>query len=95
MGSHSIIESRTCSSSIPGRCRCEYGFFNAFSRSFTATLIPMWSGALVRRMYSRMVGAKYPPAPATSFCWNGMFGASAHIVLLSDCFSNATVSTRS
>ena len=55
----------------------------------------MCSGAPVRRMYSRMVGAKYPPAPATSGGWNGIFGASAHMVFDSDCFSNATVSTRS
>src|SRR5437763_378805 len=41
-----------------------------------------------------MCGAKYPPAPATSAGWKGMRIDSAHMALLSDCFSKATVSTR-
>ena len=43
---------------MSSRWRCAYGFFNAFSRSFTATIIPMFDGAPARRMYARMSGAK-------------------------------------
>ena len=41
-----------------------------------------------------MMGAKYPPAPATTGSWKGMRIVSAHMVSLSDCFSKATVRTR-
>jgi hypothetical protein len=54
IGSHSIGESATCSKLMSSWCRWAYGFFNAFNRSFTTTLIPTSSGALERRMYSLM-----------------------------------------
>ena len=41
-----------------------------------------------------MCGAKYPPAPATTWMLNGGAIDSAHIAFDSDCFSNATASTR-
>jgi hypothetical protein len=41
-----------------------------------------------------MCGAKYPPAPATTWRLNGGAIDSAHIALDSDCFSNATARTR-
>ncbi len=41
-----------------------------------------------------MCGAKYPPAPATTGMLNGGAIDSAHMALDSDCFSNATASTR-
>ena len=41
-----------------------------------------------------MCGAKYPPAPASSGMLNGGAIDSAHMALDSDCFSNATASTR-
>ena len=41
-----------------------------------------------------MCGAKYPPAPATTWMLNGGAIDSAHMALDSDCFSNATASTR-
>ena len=41
-----------------------------------------------------MCGAKYPPAPATTGRLNGGAIDSAHMALDSDCFSNATASTR-
>src|SRR5260370_42477916 len=41
-----------------------------------------------------MCGAKYPPAPATTGMLNGGAIDSAHVALDSDCFSNATASTR-
>ena len=46
-------------------------------------------------MYARMSGAKKPPAPATSGAANGIGTDRPHVALLSDCFSYATVSTRS
>src|SRR5215467_8944690 len=54
----------------------------------------MWPGAPERLMYERMCGAKYPPAPASTGIANGGVMDSAHIALDSDCFSNATASTR-
>ena len=45
-------------------------------------------------MYSRMYGAKKPPAPAFTCGTKGMRGDSAHVALDSDCFSKVTVSTR-
>ncbi len=80
---------------MPGILRCAYGFLSAFRRSLTATSVPMCPGAPDRRMYSRMCGAKYPPAPTTSEALNGRCVDSAHVALDSDCFSNATTSTRS
>src|ERR1700760_4089349 len=41
-----------------------------------------------------MCGAKYPPAPATTGMLNGGAIDSAHMALDSDCFSNASASTR-
>ena len=41
-----------------------------------------------------MCGAKYPPAPASTGMLNGGVIDSAHMALDSDCFSNATASTR-
>ncbi len=67
----------------------------AFSRAFAAIIGPMCAGAPVLAMYARQYGAKNPPAPATSGGVNGIVGESAHIALPSDCFSKATVSTRS
>ena len=55
----------------------------------------MWRGAPERYMYARMSGAKKPPAPATSGAANGIGTDRPHVALLSDCFSYATVSTRS
>src|SRR5438128_12106496 len=55
----------------------------------------MCRGAPDRYMYARISGAKYPPAPATSGAANGIGTDKPHVALLSDCFSNATVSTRS
>src|SRR4029079_8506335 len=55
----------------------------------------MWRGAPERYMYARIRGAKYPPAPATNGAWNGIGTDRPHVALLSDCFSYATVSTRS
>jgi hypothetical protein len=46
-------------------------------------------------MYARMWGAKKPPAPATSFWLKGMGSDRAHMASDSDCFSKATVRTRS
>ena len=45
IGSHSIGDSLTFSIVMSGSFRCAYGFFNALSRSFTATFHPMYSGA--------------------------------------------------
>jgi hypothetical protein len=56
--------------------------------------MPVSSGAFERAMYARMSGAKYPPAPATTACWNGMRTVSAHIAFASDCFSYVTTRTR-
>src|SRR4026208_872028 len=42
-----------------------------------------------------MRGARYPPAPARVGGANGNGRESAHMASDSDCFSNATVSTRS
>ncbi len=55
----------------------------------------MSSGAFDRRTYSRMNGAKYPPAPATSCCWKGMGNERAHIASEIDCCCQPMVSTRS
>ena len=55
----------------------------------------MCGGQPVRWIHARTYGAKKPPAPATSGAVKGMVGDSAHIALPSDCFSQATVSTRS
>src|SRR5580693_1047385 len=41
-----------------------------------------------------MCGAKYPPAPATTWMLNGGAIDSAHMALDSDCFSHASASTR-
>src|SRR5215469_1616749 len=41
-----------------------------------------------------MCGEKYPPAPATTAMLNGGAIDSAHMAFDSDCFSNATASTR-
>src|SRR3954451_5478415 len=38
IGSHSIVEARTDSTVVPLLCRCAYGFFSAFWRSFAATI---------------------------------------------------------
>ena len=62
-GSHSIGDSFTFSIVMSGSCRCAYGFFSAFRRSFTATCQPMYSGAPVCSMYARIHGANAPPAP--------------------------------
>ena len=80
---------------MSGRCRCAFGLRSAASRSFTATRWPMWRGAPERYMYARISGAKKPPAPATSGAANGIGTDRPHVALLSDCFSYATVSTRS
>ncbi len=88
-------DASTVSMLMSGIFRWAYGFLRALSRSLTATLLPMWSGAFVLRMYSRICGAKYPPAPATTGGLNGIFGANAHMVSDSDCFSKATVRIRS
>ena len=37
-----------CLDVMSGMCRCAYGFFSALSRSFTATMMPMWSGRVRR-----------------------------------------------
>ena len=42
-----------------------------------------------------MMGAKYPPAPASSGAEKGWGTDSAHMASESDCFSKATVRTRS
>ncbi len=42
-----------------------------------------------------MMGAKNPPAPASSGAEKGWGTDSAHMASESDCFSKATVSTRS
>ena len=70
--------------------RWAYGFFSAFSRSLTATFHPMCSGAPLRWMYARMNGANAPPAPSDA----PLPLPSANWALPSDCFSNATASTR-
>ncbi len=95
MGSHSICDASTESTVVSGFCRWAKGFLSAFCRSFAATIAPMWVGAPERRMYDRTCGAKYPPAPACTGMMNGTAIDSAHIALDSDCFSNATVRTRS
>ena len=57
-GAQSSIDSCTVLRSMSGRCSCAFGLRSAFSRSFTETRWPMWSGAPERRMYARMIGAK-------------------------------------
>ena len=91
MGSHSIGESLTSSMVRFGICRCAYGFFAALRRSLTATFQPMCSGAPERWRKERIHGAKMPPAPMPPL----RPPARPHWALPSDCFSYATVSTRS
>src|SRR5215470_6965703 len=87
-------EERTDSSVMSGCCRWAYGLRLPLRRSLTATIAPICSGAPLRRMYARMCGAKYPPAPASTGMLNGGAIDSAHMAFDSDCFSNATASTR-
>src|SRR6185503_21386397 len=94
MGSQSIGEFIT-SSTVMGSVRCAYSFRPALSRALAAIIGPMCGGAPVFVMYARQYGAKNPPAPATSGGVNGIDGESAHMALPSDCFSKATVNTRS
>ena len=82
-GSHIIGDAFTVSSEMSFSCRCAYGFFSAFSRSFTATIGPMSAGAPVRYMYERMYGANAPPAPIDA----PLPEPSANCALPSDCFS--------
>ena len=66
----------------------------AFCRSLKATMQPIRSGAPDRAMYWRMIGEKYPPAPALTDTENGCGSDNAHVALDSDCFSNPRVRTR-
>ena len=56
--------------------------------------LAMSSGALARRMYARMTGAKKPPAPVTLPPVNGSRIDNAHVAFDSLCFSKQTTSTR-
>ena len=49
-GSHIIGEAFTFSIDMSAILRCAYGFFNAFLRSFTATIGPTYAGAPERSM---------------------------------------------
>ncbi len=50
MGSHIIGDAFTVARSISFSLRWAYGFLHALSRSFTATIGPMSSGAPLRAM---------------------------------------------
>ena len=80
---------------MSGWRRCAYGFQAPLRRSLTATSAPTWSGrpgaADVRRGCAGRSIRRRPRRPA---CMNGGLMDSAHIALDSDCFSNATASTR-
>ncbi|SHU93645.1 Uncharacterised protein [Mycobacteroides abscessus subsp. abscessus] len=45
-------------------------------------------------MYSRITGAKWPPAPAPNWALNGNGRDSAHVKLPSDSLEYATTNTR-
>ena len=94
IGSHNIREAAIASSVMSVRRTCAYGFNRAFWRSFSAARSPMCAGAPERWMYSRHIAPKRLPVPPCQRASNGSRWSVEGPPLPSDCFSNATTSTR-